>query len=107
VARRRGQELADAVVLFDDVVLMVQVKAKCGKNATMSWAAEKLLEAFKQLGKTHENLVGGHIRKLRNDFYGELEFDPKVYPNRIGIMKPLSTRRSTITRRKDVRWNRG
>lgn len=46
----------------------------------MSWATEKLLEALKQLCKTHESLVGGHIKKLRNDFYGEIEFDPKRSP---------------------------
>lgn len=84
--RKKGQELADAVVLFDDVVLMVQVKAQCGKHDPMSWATEKLLEAFKQLRNTHTCLVGGQIRKLKNDFYGEIEFDPKLYPNRIGLI---------------------
>ncbi|MGH8359835.1 MAG: hypothetical protein ACRESF_20300, partial [Pseudomonas sp.] len=84
--RKKGQELADAVVLFDDVVLMVQVKAQCGKHDPMSWATEKLLEAFRQLCKTHASLVEGHIKKLKNDFYGEIEFDPKRYPNRIGLI---------------------
>ena len=28
----KGQELPDAVVLFEDVVLMVQVKAQCGNH---------------------------------------------------------------------------
>ena len=84
--KKKGQELADAVVLFDDVALMVQVKAQCGRHNPMSWATEKLLEAFKQLCKTHKSLVEGHIKKLRNDFYGEIEFDPKRYPNRIGLI---------------------
>jgi hypothetical protein len=83
---KKGQELADAVVLFDDVALMVQVKAQHGRHDPMSWATEKLLEAFKQLRKTHENLVQGAIKKLRNDFYGDIEFDPKAYPNRIGLI---------------------
>jgi len=76
--KKKGQELADAVVLFDDVVLMVQVKAQCGKHDPMSWATEKLLEALKQLRNTHASLVGGDIKKLRNDFYGDIEFDPKA-----------------------------
>jgi len=84
--RKKGQELADAVVLFDDVVLMVQIKAQCGRHDPMSWATEKLLEAFKQLRKTHESLVNGHIKKLKNDFYGEIEFDASRYPNRIGLI---------------------
>lgn len=84
--KKKGQELADAVVLFDDVVLMVQVKAQCGKHEASAWATEKLLEAFKQLGKTYQNLVEGHIKKLKNEFYGEIAFDPECYPNRIGII---------------------
>ena len=83
---KKGQELADAVVLFDDVVLMVQVKAQCGNHEAMAWATEKLLEAFKQLGRTHESLVEGKIRTLKNDFYGEMDFDPKSYPNRPGLI---------------------
>jgi hypothetical protein len=84
--RKKGQELADAVVLFDDVVLMVQVKAQCGKHEAKDWATEKLLEAFNQLNKTYKNLVDGDIKKLKNDFYGEIAFDPRLYPNRIGII---------------------
>ncbi len=74
------------MALFDDVVLMVQVKAQCGGHDPLAWAAEKLAEANKQLRKTHENLAGGHIKKLENDYYGEIEFDPKSYPNRIGLI---------------------
>jgi len=84
--KKKGQELADAVVLFDDVVLMVQVKTQCGKHDPMSWATEKLLEAFKQLCKTHKNLVDGNIKKLKNDFYGDISFDPQHYPNRLGLV---------------------
>jgi len=48
-----------------------QVKAQCGRHETMSWATEKLLEAFKQLCKTHKTLVEGHVKKLRNEFNGQ------------------------------------
>lgn len=84
--KKKGQELADAVVLFADVVLMVQVKAQCGKHEATAWATEKLLEALKQLSKTYKNLVEGEIKKLKNDFYGEIAFDPGLYPNRIGLI---------------------
>jgi hypothetical protein len=86
VGEKKGQELADAVVLFDDVLLMVQVKAQCGNHNAMSWATEKLLDAFKQLQRTHKSLVEGKIKTLRNDLYGELAFDPKSYPNQIGLL---------------------
>lgn len=66
--RKKGQDLADAVVLFDDVALMMQIKAQCGRHHPTPWATEKLLEAFKQLRKTHESFVDGHITKLKKDF---------------------------------------
>src|SRR5436190_20540680 len=83
---KKGQELADAVVLFEDVVLMVQVKAQCGSHEAMAWATEKLLEALKQIQKTHESLVHGKIKTLKNDLYGEIGFDPNAYPNRMGLI---------------------
>jgi hypothetical protein len=84
--KAKGDELADAVVLFDDVVLMLQVKAQCGQRDPISWATEKVLDAFKQLRNTEKSIVEGHIKKLKNDFYGEIAFDPKSFPNRIGLI---------------------
>lgn len=69
-----------------DVLLMVQVKAQHGRQDPTSWATEKILEAFAQLCKTHKNLVQGHIKKVKNDFYGEMAFDVARYPNRIGLI---------------------
>jgi hypothetical protein len=83
---KKGQELADAVVLFDDVVLMLQVKAQCGRHDPMSWATEKLLEGFRQLVRTHDALARGRIKTLTNDFYGVMPFDPCAYPNFFGII---------------------
>ncbi len=83
---QKGQELADAVVLLEDVVVMVQVKAQCGNHEAKAWATEKLLEALKQIERTHESLVQGKIKTLKNEIYGEMAFDPKAYPNRMGLM---------------------
>jgi hypothetical protein len=84
--KKKGQELADAVVLFDDVALLVQVKAQHGKHEPMAWATEALLKAFKQVCSTRENLISGNIKKLNNDFYGGIEFKPEAYPNQIGLI---------------------
>jgi len=83
---KKGEELADAVVLFDDMLIMAQVKAQHGKHEATAWATEKLLEALKQISKTHSNLVGGHIKSLSNEYFGSLPFDPKHCPNRIGLI---------------------
>jgi hypothetical protein len=84
--KKKGDELADAVVLFDDVALLVQVKAQHGNHEAQAWATEATLKALKQVRSTHDNLKSGVIKKLRNEVYGELEFDPAIYPNMIGII---------------------
>jgi hypothetical protein len=46
----------------------------------------KIAGSVQQLRNTRASLVGGHIKKLRNDFYGEIAFDSKACPNRIGLI---------------------
>lgn len=84
--KKKGQELADAVVLFHDVALLVQVKAQCGNHEAKAWATEAILKALKQVRTTHNNLTSGAIKTLRNEVYGELDFDPAKYPNMYGII---------------------
>jgi hypothetical protein len=84
--KKKGTQLSDAVVLYDDVILIVDVKAQCGNHDPVSWATEKLLDARGQVKATHDDLTGGHIKKLRNDLYGDVSFDPGAYPNRIGVV---------------------
>jgi len=79
-------ELADAVVLHDDVVLMVQVKAQSSARDPQVWAKSAIADALKQLGYTHRMLVDGHVRTLKSDTLGDLSFDPKVYCNRWGLI---------------------
>ncbi len=85
-AKKKGAELADAVVLFDDVALMVQVKAQCGSHIATAWATERILEAIKQLKSTHKAFNAGHPSKLKNDFYGDVKVNAGSYPNQIGLI---------------------
>lgn len=84
--KKKGEELADAVVLFDDVALLVQVKAQHGNHEAQAWATEATLKALKQVRATHDNLKSGAIKKLKNEVYGEMKFDSSVWPNMIGII---------------------
>jgi hypothetical protein len=61
--KKKGEELADAVVLFDDVALLVQVKAQHGNHEAQAWATEATLKALKQVRSTHDNLKPGAIRQ--------------------------------------------
>jgi hypothetical protein len=84
--KKKGEELADAVVLFDDVALLVQVKAQHGHHEAQAWATEATLKALKQVRATYDNLTSGTIKNLQNEVYGSLKFDPAAYPNVIGII---------------------
>jgi hypothetical protein len=84
--KKKGEELADAVVLFDDVALLVQVKAQCGHHETKAWATEAMLKALKQVRATHNSLTSGAIKTLTNEVYGKLDFDPAKFPNMYGII---------------------
>jgi hypothetical protein len=84
--KKKGEELADAVVLFDDVALLVQVKAQCGNREAKAWATEAILKAVKQVRGTHISLTSGAVRTLTNEVYGKLDFDPARCPNMYGII---------------------
>jgi hypothetical protein len=85
-AKKKGEELADAVVLFDDVAFLVQVKAQHGNHEAKAWATEAILKALKQVRATHESLVTGVAKTLANEGYGRLEFDALSYPDMYGII---------------------
>jgi hypothetical protein len=84
--KKKGEELADAVVLFDDVALLVQVKAQHGNKEAMAWATEAILKALKQVRATRDNLSSGTVKTLTNEVYGKLDFDPARYPYMYGII---------------------
>jgi hypothetical protein len=84
--KRKGTELADALVLFDDVALLVQVKAQCGNHDPVAWAPEKLLDTLRQLKATHEQLGNDGITKLDHELHGTAPFVAAAYPNHIGII---------------------
>jgi hypothetical protein len=84
--KRKGTELADALVLFDDVALLVQVKAQCGNHDPVAWATEKLLDALRQLKATHEQLGNDGITKLDHELHGTARFVAAAYQNHIGII---------------------
>jgi len=84
---RKGQgELGDAIVLFDDVALMVQVKAQFSQRDPARWARKELKKALKQLRHTKRMLFGGHVHELQNPLFGRVPFDASLYGSQIGLI---------------------
>lgn len=84
--KSKGEELADAVVLFDDVLIMAQVKARHSKRNAPNWTQKHLKAALRQLRGSRRALTQGHVPVLVNELYGQVKFDPSRYPHHIGII---------------------
>jgi hypothetical protein len=84
--KKKGDQLVDGIVLFGDVMLLIEVKAQIGSAKRDDWVRDRLGKAVSQLEKSKSLLQEGQVPKLRNDFYGELDFVPQNYPNVFGIV---------------------
>ncbi|WP_353071995.1 hypothetical protein [Tunturiibacter gelidiferens] len=84
--KKKGDQLVDGIVLFGDVMFLIEVKAQIGSAARDNWVRDRLAKAVNQLKKSHTLLREKRIPKLQNDFYGELDFNPDKYPNVFGIV---------------------
>jgi hypothetical protein len=79
-------ELADAVVLHDDIVLMAQVKAQSSRRPAQQWGQAAIEGAFRQLQYTNRMLFGGFVRDLVSETLGVVRFDPSLHKNRCGLI---------------------
>jgi hypothetical protein len=84
--KKKGDQLVDGIVLFGDVMFLIEVKAQIGTAKRDDWVRDRLGKAVSQLKKSQALLQERQIPKLHNDFYGELDFEPKKYPNVFGIV---------------------
>lgn len=84
----KGNELTDAVVLFGDTALLMEIKTREGSamqaEATERWVRSKLSEATSQLERANESLCAGGVT-LRNR-YRALGVDWSRYTTRLGLV---------------------
>lgn len=79
-------ELADAVVLHDDVVLMAQVKAQSSSRPAQQWGRAAIEEALRQLQYTNRMLFDRVVRDLVSATLGTIRFDPSLQSRRYGLI---------------------
>jgi len=84
--KHKGTELADAVVLYDNVLLMVQVKSQQTGKDPQAWAKKYIGIALNQLKGTRRMLVEGHVQSLWNKLRGDVPIDIQKYPNHMGLI---------------------
>jgi hypothetical protein len=79
-------ELADAVVLYGDAAIFVQVKAQQSPRNSVDWARKEIGSALKQLSYTKRMLLGGHVTELVSETLGSVRFDPTRHTYRYGLI---------------------
>lgn len=84
--KKKSKELADAIVLYDDVLLMVQVKSQDSKRDPRVWAKNNIRKALNQLNGTRRMLVGRHVTHLYNKLRGEVPIDVSKYLSHVGLI---------------------
>jgi len=84
--KKKGKELADTIVLYDDVLLMVQVKSQHSKRDPREWAKKNIKKALEQLNGTRRMLVERHVARLYNELRGEVSVDINKYLSHIGLI---------------------
>ncbi len=84
--KKKGDQLVDGIVLFGDVMVLIEVKAQTGFAKRDDWVRDRLGKGVSQLEKSRILLQERVVSKLRNDFYGELDFVPENFPNVFGIV---------------------
>lgn len=84
--KQKGTELADAVVLSDNVLLMIQVKSQQANRDPKQWAKKHIKKALNQLKYTRRMLVEKHVKTLSNELRGDVPVDIKKYSNHMGLI---------------------
>ena len=84
--KKKGKELTDAVVLYDDVLLMIEVKSQHSKRDPYKWAKNNIKKALKQLNGTRRMLVERHVARLHNELRGKVSIDINKYLSHIGLI---------------------
>lgn len=54
--KKKGDQLVDAIVLFGDVMLLVEIKAQIGSAHRDDWVRDRLTKAVSQIEKTYDLL---------------------------------------------------
>ncbi len=68
--RGKGKEFSDAVVIYDDIVIIIQIKAQESSKNPIKWAEKHLQAAIKQLNGSYRMLREGIVTEFENEVLG-------------------------------------
>lgn len=68
--REKGKEFSDVVVIYDDTVIIIQIKAQESSKNPLEWAEKNLQKAIKQLNGSFRMLSEGIVTEFKNEVLG-------------------------------------
>lgn len=68
--REKGKEFSDAVVIYDDTVIIIQIKTQESSKNPIEWAEKNLQKAIKQLNGSFRMLNEGIVTEFKNEVLG-------------------------------------
>ena len=75
--KKKGKEFSDALVLFDDTAIILQVKTQTGARDPELWIGNNLNDALNQLNGSARALKEGLVTSFRNEL---LDIDVPFHP---------------------------
>lgn len=84
--KKNKNENADVLVVFDDVILVVQSKSQAATKAPHDWLKKNLSKAIRQVGGAINSLNRGKVPCLENAFQGKIAFNREQYRYIYGLV---------------------
>lgn len=83
----KNLEVADVLVLFGDVAILVQAKTRAvAREPSPVWVQEAIADAIKQVNDRVADLRSGRIKTVSNEWRGELPWDPARIKHYYGLV---------------------
>lgn len=83
---KNNKELADVVVCFDDVILVVQIKKQFSKKDPVKWSEKNITKAVSQVTGAVNSINEKEIDSLSNDRIGKIDLCRSKYKYIYGLV---------------------
>ena len=83
----KGIEISDVLLVWGDVCILVEAKTReSAEDADERWCRKHICQAIGQLNDRARMLRSGELRRLRNKWREDTEFDPAIIKNYYGLV---------------------
>jgi len=85
--RKKGKEFSDALVIYDDTIVIVQNKTQLSPRDTLDWSGKNINSALRQLRGSYRMIRDGIVHSFENDMIGSsMQIDLSKHKNFYGLV---------------------